>query len=119
MRVATVRDVGVLARRFRREQGLTQADLAERVGVGREWIVRLESGHPRLEAQKVLDTLFVLGLVLDVGQPSLAAEAGGQSGAPRTPRTDREATASAVHPLRSPKEDALDPFEALFSRRAR
>jgi len=92
MRVTTVRDLGALARAARRAQGTTQADLAERVGVSREWVVRLEAGHPRLEAQKVLDALVVLGLVLDVEQQPRPL----QPMAPRTARGLSPRKASAV-----------------------
>lgn len=66
MRVQTVRDLGAAVRTARRARGLTQADLANRLRVSRDWVVRLEQGSPRLEAQKVLDALGVLELALDV-----------------------------------------------------
>jgi transcriptional regulator with XRE-family HTH domain len=44
-----------------RPRVLTQADLASRLQISRDWVVRLERGHPRLEAQRVLDALVVLG----------------------------------------------------------
>ncbi len=66
MQVRTVRDLGALVRSARRAQGLTQTDLAERLRVSRDWIVRLEQGSPRLEAQKMLDALGVLGLTIEV-----------------------------------------------------
>ncbi|MGL5810299.1 MAG: helix-turn-helix domain-containing protein [Nocardioides sp.] len=69
----TVRELGVAVRSARQEQGMTQADLATRLGVGRDWIVRLEKGHPRLEAQRVLDALAVLGLVVEL-RPRTAAD---------------------------------------------
>lgn len=100
MRVTTVRDIGALVRTARRAQGMTQADLARRLGVGREWIVRLEGGHPRLETQKVLDTLVVLGLGFDVEQVSVTAEA-----------------APAEHSAPAASEEAADPFESLFAKR--
>jgi HTH-type transcriptional regulator/antitoxin HipB len=62
MRVHTVRDLGSAVREARARRGLTQVDLARRAGVSREWLVRLEQGHPRLEAQLVLDTLEAVGL---------------------------------------------------------
>lgn len=64
MKVTSVRDLGALVRSTRRSQGLTQAELADRLGVARDWVVRLEQGHPRLEAQKVLDALAALDLTL-------------------------------------------------------
>lgn len=66
MKVRTMRDLGAAARSARTAQRLTQAALAERLGVSREWVVRFERGHTRLEAQKVLDALTVLGLTVDV-----------------------------------------------------
>ena len=62
-----MRDVAVAVREARRGLGVTQAQLAENLGVGRDWVVRLEQGAPRLEAQKVLDALVILGIPLTVG----------------------------------------------------
>jgi HTH-type transcriptional regulator/antitoxin HipB len=64
MQVHTVRDLGAAVREARAKNGLTQAHLAHRAGVSREWLSRLEHGHPRLEAQLVLDTLAAAGLTL-------------------------------------------------------
>jgi len=74
MRVKTIRDLGSFVRSERRAQGMTQADLAARLGVSRDWVVRLEQGHPRLEAQRVLDALVMLGATLDLapGRPTRA-----------------------------------------------
>lgn len=66
MSVTTVRDLGARVRSARTARQMTQADLAEALNVSRDWVVRLEKGHPRLEAQKVLDALVVLGLTLEV-----------------------------------------------------
>ncbi len=66
MQVRTVRDLGAMVRTTRRAHGLTQADLADSLRVSRDWVVRLEQGSPRLETQKVLDALGVLGLTLEV-----------------------------------------------------
>lgn len=63
-RARTVRDLGALVARHRREQGLTQAALAERAGVSREWLGRLERGSMRLEIGRVLMVLGALGLAL-------------------------------------------------------
>jgi transcriptional regulator with XRE-family HTH domain len=50
--------------------GLTQAAVAERVGVGRRWMIDLEAGRPGLEVGLVLRVVALLGLELvlaDVG----------------------------------------------------
>lgn len=62
----TVQDVAMVVRQARKARGFTQAELARRVGVGRDWVVRLEQGNPRLELSKVLDTFAVLALSLSV-----------------------------------------------------
>ena len=77
MQATTVRDLGAHVRSARRAQEMTQAELAERLNVGRDWVVRLEQGQPRLEAQKVLDALVVLGVLLDVRQPETQETAAG------------------------------------------
>ncbi|HYU83569.1 MAG TPA: helix-turn-helix domain-containing protein [Kribbellaceae bacterium] len=64
--VRTVRDLGAAVRQARTEHHLTQAELAKRVGVSRDWVVRLERGHPRLEMQRVLDALEAVGVALTV-----------------------------------------------------
>lgn len=94
MQARTVSDLGALVRSVRRARGLTQADLAKRLGVGRDWVVRLEQGHPRLEAQRVLDALVVLDLTLDVSDPG----------------------AAAMPPSRTTGAAAKDPFDELFER---
>ncbi|GAA3636174.1 hypothetical protein GCM10022223_63280 [Kineosporia mesophila] len=113
MRVTTVRDLGALVRAARQTQGMTQADLAARLGVGREWVVRLESGQPRVEAQKVLDTLVVLGLGLDVEQPSapgkeIASRSGVRKGtsarkAPTKKTPEKKTSLPGRAPVRSRK----------------
>lgn len=40
----------------------TQAELADKAGVGRKFVVELEAGHPRAELAKVLDVLDALGI---------------------------------------------------------
>jgi HTH-type transcriptional regulator/antitoxin HipB len=76
VQVHTVRDLGAAIREARAKDGLTQTDLARRAGVSREWLSRLENGHPRLETQLVLDTLAAAGLVLTASEtpPSDTAE---------------------------------------------
>ena len=76
MRVRTVRDIGAVVHDARREKNLTQADLASIIGVSRDWVIRLEKGHPRLEAQLVLDAMEAVGLAVTttIEQPQAAPE---------------------------------------------
>jgi y4mF family transcriptional regulator len=62
----TSRDLGVVIRAARREQGMTQAQLAAAVGVARSWVIAVERGKSTAEVGLVLRTLAVLGLVADV-----------------------------------------------------
>lgn len=147
MTVTTVRDLGARVRSARTARQMTQADLAEALHVGRDWVVRLEKGHPRLEAQKVLDALVVLGLTLEVetatpapslgknatttkaSQPTTAKPTTGRQtsknakakGRPLHQRPHQEAsknlTGSTVTSDDAHAPAADDPFETLFGRR--
>ncbi|HEY3003123.1 MAG TPA: helix-turn-helix domain-containing protein [Kribbellaceae bacterium] len=75
--VRTVRDLGAAVRQARTEHHLTQAELAKRVGVSRDWVVRLERGHPRLEMQRVLDALEAVGVALTLDEAGDTAHSGG------------------------------------------
>jgi HTH-type transcriptional regulator/antitoxin HipB len=73
----TVRDVGAAVRRARGEAGLSQQALADRAGVSRQWLSRVEAGKgPSVEMGKVLDVLAALGLAIDL-VTTPAAEATG------------------------------------------
>ena len=105
MQIKTMGDVGALVRSARTARGMTQADLAQQLHISRDWIVRLEKGHPRLEAQRVLDALRVVGVDLE----ATVVEA--QAGGPRK----RARKASVRKP--APTSKAPDPFDALFGTR--
>ena len=98
MEIRTMGDLGALVRKARTARGMTQADLAARLHMSRDWVVRLEKGHPRLEAQRVLDALRLVGVNLDatiLDTPPLAAR--------------------RKHPQGKPEVEAkVDPFDALF-----
>jgi HTH-type transcriptional regulator/antitoxin HipB len=78
MRLRTPKDVGALIRQRRLDLGLSQLELAQRVGVSRQWIVDVERGKPRAELGLVLRALDAL----DAG---LRASDGAH--AERTPRS--------------------------------
>jgi HTH-type transcriptional regulator/antitoxin HipB len=61
MLIRTPSDLGALVRERRKALGLDQAELANRIGASRQWIVSLERGHPRAELALVLRTLDTLG----------------------------------------------------------
>ena len=80
MRDTTIRNPEQLGRAIRlkrKEQGLSQSALAERLGVGRKWVLGIESGNPKAEFGLILKTLDLLGLRTSLSeerQPSPAKD---------------------------------------------
>jgi HTH-type transcriptional regulator / antitoxin HipB len=78
MQIKSPDELGHLVRDQRNKLGLTQADLAKRVGATRHWVIALEQGNPTAEFDRVLKALIALGLRIEVGGDvhftSLAAE---------------------------------------------
>jgi HTH-type transcriptional regulator/antitoxin HipB len=63
--VGSMSDVGALVRDARSRLGWTQAELCERLGVSRPWLVDIERGrHDRAEMGKVLRLLAAVGVEL-------------------------------------------------------
>lgn len=60
--------LGRLIHGARKERGLTQQGLAEKAGVSRAWLARVESGHRSAEFERILRVLDVLEFDL-VAQP--------------------------------------------------
>lgn len=60
--IQTPDELAVAIRERRRELGLSQQQLADRLGVSRQWIVGLEGGRPRAELGLVLRALRSLDL---------------------------------------------------------
>lgn len=67
MKVRTPLDIGLAIRDRRRKLKLSQAELARKVGVGRQWIIAIEHGKSRAELGLVLRTLSALNLPLRIG----------------------------------------------------
>lgn len=66
MRVKTVKDLGNLVHDRRKALGLTQAELAARVGVSRLWVNQVESGHGGAAVAKVLQLLSALDMTVNL-----------------------------------------------------
>ncbi|MRV72957.1 type II toxin-antitoxin system Y4mF family antitoxin [Duganella sp. FT92W] len=58
----TTSQLGELVRAIRKEQGLTQLDVAGLAGMSNRFVIDLERGKETLQMQKVLDVLALLGL---------------------------------------------------------
>ncbi len=64
VRLKNTRDIGALIRRRRKDLGFDQAELAERNGVSRAWLVKVERGHPNAQIGLVLRLLALKNLSL-------------------------------------------------------
>jgi HTH-type transcriptional regulator/antitoxin HipB len=69
VRLRTPRELGLRIRDRRLHLGWSQAELAERIGMTRQWVIGLEKGSAGVALGTVLRTLVELGLVLDVREP--------------------------------------------------
>jgi HTH-type transcriptional regulator/antitoxin HipB len=63
-------ELGRLVRKTRKEQGLTQLDVAGLAGFSNRFVIDLERGKETLQIQKVLDVLALLGLELTARRKS-------------------------------------------------
>ena len=93
MRVRNTQELGILIRDVRKSHRWSQADLAERIGVSRNWVVSIEAGRQGAEIGLVLRALQVLNLSISVNahaakehrndsDPSLVENASAQQAAP-------------------------------------
>ena len=81
MMIRTASELGLLLRSRRRELGIDQRTLADRIGVSRLWVIEFERGKARAEIGLVLRALLALDLQLDVA-PERSAAAPGKSAPP-------------------------------------
>lgn len=66
MIVTSLERLGAVVRERRKELGLTQSELAERAGVTRQWLSRLEQGKDGASVQRLLLLCDELELVVDL-----------------------------------------------------
>jgi HTH-type transcriptional regulator / antitoxin HipB len=64
--INSIRDLAVATRGRRLDLGLSQAELAARASVSRQWISEFEAGKPTAELGLALRLIHALGLGLDV-----------------------------------------------------
>lgn len=92
--VSSVESLGAAIRQRRLEKGLTQVDLARRIGVERKWVMRLESGSGAAEFGSVFKAMKALDLQLKV------MEAAPAHSMPRVVPTSLQRPVSALVPAR-------------------
>lgn len=61
-RIYTTDSIGQAIRHYRKQAGLSQAELAEQVGVDRTYLSRLEQGHDTEQLRRILAILRQLGV---------------------------------------------------------
>lgn len=76
MHVTTVEDLASIARERRQGLGLSQQQLADKVGVSRLWINEFEGGKPKVELHLVLRVFRELDLFLQVAVRKEGVEKG-------------------------------------------
>lgn len=76
MQIRTPLELGLTIRDRRRKLGLTQAELARKIGAGRQWLVAVERGKSRAEIGLVLRALSALDLSLTIHPDDLPLEPG-------------------------------------------
>lgn len=108
--------LGGLIRDARRAQSLTQADLADRAGVARSWLARVEAGHRGAELETLLRLLDALGLSLTLTAPARQSQS--RQAGPRATTASKPARAPEKLPARprrssAKKPPALKSFEAI------
>ncbi|MEP7112247.1 MAG: helix-turn-helix domain-containing protein [Ilumatobacteraceae bacterium] len=66
MIVRTARDLGAAMRDARLRLGWTQAELADRIDVSRQWVIALERGKATAELGIALRAVTALGLIANL-----------------------------------------------------
>jgi len=66
MQITSMKDIGLLVRKKRKELKLTQIQLAQLSNVGTRFLSDLENGKPTCEVEKTLKVLSNLGIKLTV-----------------------------------------------------
>jgi y4mF family transcriptional regulator len=75
MKIRTRTEIGQLMREARRQQGLTQAQLAELVGVSRRWVVQVEQAQTSADLRTLLKAFRALGLEMQLSPRRASAAA--------------------------------------------
>ncbi len=73
-------DLGAFIRERRMKLGLDQAELAEKAGTSRKWLIEVERGKPRAAIGLILRTLRSLEISVDLQADSLEEASSARSG---------------------------------------
>lgn len=72
--IASWTDLGQAVRNARLSLKLTQSQLADRAGVSRAWLARVEKGHRKAELEQLMRTLDALGLSFSLSPTPITEE---------------------------------------------
>jgi len=64
----TVKQLGAVIRRERRNRGLTQTELGKKIGLRQATISKLEAGTPATQLRTLLDALTAMGLEIIIDE---------------------------------------------------
>lgn len=109
------KDLGARVAQLRKDQGLTQTQLAERLGIAQQTLAHYEVGRLRVAASMLPTLAQVLGTTVEelIGQP--AARAGKRGPAPRLQQQLERLSA-----LPKPKQRAvMEVLESMLAQAAR
>ena len=67
-KISDTRSLGILIRQERKQQGLTQEQLAGVIGVGVRFLRELEAGKESCQIGRAMQVLAGLGLIVSVGR---------------------------------------------------
>lgn len=67
MKIDNIQELGELIRKTRKEQGLSQKDLAFTAGTSLRLIIELESGKRKVHVDTVIKICKLLGLTVNIG----------------------------------------------------
>ena len=65
-RIYSPESIGAAIRHYRKQAGLSQADLAHEAGISREYLSRLENGQETEQLRRILRLLRRLGLRMSI-----------------------------------------------------
>ena len=88
--------VGALVREGREAAGLSQTQLAERIGASRFWVAAFEKGKPSAELGLALKAILALGLSIRIA-PDNQAAMGKTSRSQRVPLANRSGYATLAN----------------------
>lgn len=87
--VRTAEQLPPLLQAFRKEAGLTQSEVALRLGISQQTYSAMERNADKVGMARLLKLLNVLGVELALARPALSSTASSPKEAPEAPGSDK------------------------------